>query len=244
MTGLPAQASADGLIRTLPPDGTWVCFDVKTTIVHEDGRRTHSEGTLTVRSVGRSKINGKQYRWLEFEHSWEQPPSTEVPRKFHSSIQKVAFDESVFMTNTTPTTGILTGFASKTSADKRPDEWKYNPFHILKPGLGSKSGLGLLVYYTRAPFDRTTNIGSKKIPVLGESLDCTGIEQSETNHKLGVSRQEVRTAAYRQWSNDSAPFGVVDYHFEILRMDGTSFEQKLNLKSTGNNAVTSLPNAK
>ena len=242
--GLAAHSYADGLITKLPADGTWAAYDVMTTNVHRDGSRTESTGTLTVRSIGRTRISRKEYRWLEFEHSWEQEPTDGVSRRYHSSIQKVAIDESVFSTDTNPTTGILTGFVSKTSADEKPIKWEYARFNILKPELGSKSGFGPLDYYTRVPFDHATDIGRKTITVAGETLDCIGIEQSETTHKLGTTRQNVTTAAYRRWSSDNTPFGVVNYHFEILRMDGTSFEQQLTLKSTGENAITSLPNAK
>ena len=241
---LTAGLYADGLIRRLPADQTWASYDVATTIIHQDGSRTDSTGTLVVRSVGKTRINGREYRWLEFEHSWEQEPTENNAHRYHSSIQKVAIDQSVFSKNTHSTSGILTGFGSKTSAVEKPKKWEYARFHILKPGVGSKSGLGPLDYYAHAPFNHATEIGRKKITVAGETLDCIGIEQSETTHKLGGNRQNVTTTAYRQWASDDTPFGVVNYQFEVLRMDGTSFEQHLTLRSIGENAKTSLPNAK
>lgn len=239
-----AHTHGDGLITKLPDDGTWASYDVATTIVHPDGSRTSSTGILVVRSVGKTSINNRGYRWLEFEHSWEEESGDKTVPRYHCSIQKFAIDQSGVSNSINPTMGILTGFESKTSANEEPKNWEFSRFKIMKPGLGSKSGLGLLDYYIRAPFDHATEIGRKKIAVAGEPLECIGVEQSTTTHKLGNKRQDVTTTASRQWANDSTPFGVVSYQFEVLRMDGSSFEQHLTLQSTGENAITSLPNAK
>lgn len=115
---------------------------------------------------------------------------------------------------------------------------------MLKPGLGSISGRGALDNYLRSPFARPNDLGHKTITVGGAAIDCTGIEVSETNHKIGAARTSISTTAYRQWANDEPLFGVVQYHFEQVRMDGTSFNQRLTLTKSGESAVTALPDSK
>ena len=235
---------AHGLIKSLPADGTWASYDVETTITDKNGFRTSSTGTLMVRSVGKVEIDGKACRWLEFEHSWQQEVTEQNPRKFHSSITKIAIDESAFSKVTDPTEGIVAGYCDKTSAGQKPENWKYTRLQKVERGRGSTTGYGALDYYIRAPFNHPTNIDNKMITVGDKTLDCSGLEHSETTHKLGANKNSVTTTAFRQWTNNETPFGVVRYHFERIQMDGTSFNQQLTLKSIGKNANAAIPNVK
>lgn len=107
-------------------------------------------------------------------------------------------------------------------------------------GKGSTTGYGALEFYIRSSFDHPTEIDGKLIVVGHTNLQCSGIEKSETTHKLGDNRNFVATTAFRQWTNNQTPFGTIHYHFERLGMDGTSFNQRLILRSTGKDAKTSI----
>ncbi len=238
--GLTTASIADGLIKKLPPPGHWSTYDVTTSITQPDGTQTSSSGILTVRVLGQIEIDDKSCRWLEFELSWEQEPTENSPRRFHSSIQKIAIDESVFTNNSNPLTGILKGVGAKSSADEKPKTWNYQRPHGLKLGLGSASGFGVIDYYLRSPFDRKIDLGAQKIEIGDKTIDCVGIESNETNHKIGSDKNLVTSSAYRQWVSDETDFGVVKYQFEFLKMDGTSFSQALMLKEWGKDATSSL----
>ena len=242
--GSNAALHADGLIKTLPKDGTWASYAVETTITHKDGSQTSSTGTLTVRSVGTAEIDGKACRWLEFEHSWQQEPTEKNSSRFHSSITKIAIDESAFAKNTEPATFILAGYCDKTSADQEPERWKYPRVRKVQAGKGSVTGYGALDQYIRAPFDNPTEIDGQKIAVGGKNFECNGIEASETTHKLGDIPNSITTTAFRQWTNSETPFGTAMYHFETVRMGRTCFNQKLTLTTTGVNAKTSIASVK
>lgn len=235
---------ADGLIKVLPEDGTWASYAIETTITHKDGSKTNSTGTLTVRSVGKAEIEGKACRWLEFEHSWEQNPTELNPRRFHSSITKIAIDEATFSKNADPVEGIIAGYCDKASADQKPDKWNYTRVRKVERGNGSETGYGALDYYVRAPFEHPSEIDNQTITVGDKELECKGIEESETTHQLGVERNSIATTAFQQWTNSEAPFGTVRYNFERIKMDGTTFNQVLVLKTTGMNAKTSLASVK
>ena len=239
-----SASGVDGLIKKLPEDGTWASYDVETSITQADGRHNTTTGTLTVRSVGKVEIDGRSCRWLEFEHCWHQKKSETMESRFHCSITKIAIDETVFSKNSDPTKGIVAGYSGKTSSKQQREKWKYNNVHKVKPGVGSATGYGAVDHYIRQPFSHPTNIKDKTIVVGDKTFVCSGIEQSETSHKLGVNKNGVSTMAYRQWVNDKTPFGVVRYHYERLRMDGSMFNQRLTLKSTGKNAKSSIPEAK
>ncbi len=234
--GIASTVHADGLIKKLPPTGHWSTYEVVTSITHEDGTRTDSTGILIVRALGQIKIDNKTCRWLEFEFNWEQEPTKKVPPRFHSSVQKIAIDESVFANNSDPIKGILAGFGANRSAHEKPEKWSYQRPHVLRPGLGSMSGFGALDHYLRLPFDHSVKLGTKMIDVGDSTVECIGIESDDTSHKIST--------AYRQWACNDADFGVVKYQFEELGMDGTSFSQELTLKESGENAESSLPDQK
>jgi hypothetical protein len=242
--GSCAALHADGLIKALPEDGAWASYTVETTITHKDGSKTSSTGTLAVRLVGKAEIDGTDCRWIEFEHSWEQEPTEKNSRRFHSSITKIAIDESAFSKNADPAKGIVAGYCDKASADQKPDKWNYTRVRKVERGKGSTTGYGALDYYVRASFDHPTEIGNQTITVSDKTFDCKGVEESETTHKLGVERNFITTTAFQQWTNSESPFGTVLYHFERIKMDGTAFNQKLVLKKIGTNAKTSLASVK
>ncbi len=62
---LPALARADALIQNLPPDGSWVSFQVHLQV---DGDRT--QPIWSIRSVGKKVVDGEPCRWIEL-HSRE-----------------------------------------------------------------------------------------------------------------------------------------------------------------------------
>lgn len=119
---LASSSYSDGLIRKLPPPGHWASYDVVTSITHADGSQTNTTGTLVVKSLNQVKIDGKTRRWLEFELSWKQDPTDLMPQGFHSSLTKIAVDESVFDGKSDPTKGILRGYGAKVSSEHPVDK--------------------------------------------------------------------------------------------------------------------------
>ncbi len=62
---IPHAALADGLLYQLPDDGNWVRYDWDGNGTKPDGTDTKVSGSLTLSSVGKAEINGKECRWIE-----------------------------------------------------------------------------------------------------------------------------------------------------------------------------------
>ncbi len=60
----PDLAHADALIQTLPPDGSWVSFQVNLKV---DGQETRP--IWSIRSVGKKVVDGDPCRWIELHSS-------------------------------------------------------------------------------------------------------------------------------------------------------------------------------
>ena len=61
----PAVALPEGLLYQLPKDGHWVRFEIDDTITGPDGTEFPVVGTLTMSSVGTTKVDGQKCRWIE-----------------------------------------------------------------------------------------------------------------------------------------------------------------------------------
>jgi hypothetical protein len=67
---ITASVRADGLVYQLPPDGSWVRYDVKMdAAIQADGKQPANkmtlDGSLRLSSVGRREVDGKPCRWIE-----------------------------------------------------------------------------------------------------------------------------------------------------------------------------------
>lgn len=61
---ITAPAQAEGLLRRLPEDGTWVRYRTQT---QREGESDAQEGSLTIRSVGRLSEGNDTFRWIEYQ---------------------------------------------------------------------------------------------------------------------------------------------------------------------------------
>lgn len=243
VAGLTAHASADGLIKKLPEPGHWASYKVTTTI--DEKSVTSSTGVFTIKALGKTVIDDKPCRWVEFEFTWEEHNWNDpvAPRlRFHSSVTKIAIEESAFTKYENPIKGVVSAFSTKSSSNELPKKWVYHTPDALKPGKGSVSGYGMLDQCLRAPFNSPDKLGNKQIYVGQDELKCTGIECSESTHKIGGNKNSVVTTAFRQWTCDETLFGVVEFEYDKLEFDGISFRQRLVLNDSGKNAESSLPN--
>lgn len=245
VVGMNSHSLADGLIKKLPEPGHWASYKVNTMISQDS--KTSSTGVLTVKALGKTTIDEKPCRWVEFEFTWEELDWKEqdFPRaRFHSSVTKFAIEEAAFAEYKNPIKGILTGVSTKSSSNELPKQWVYHTPVTLKPRIGSVSGYGMIDQCLRGPFNSPDKLGSKQIWVGQDELKCTGIECSESTHTIGGVNKTVVTTAFRQWSCDKTPFGVVEFEYDKLNFTGFSFRQKLALLDTGKNAESSLPEVK
>ncbi len=89
--GLTAQADeprSAALVQTLPPDGSWVNFNVKLVVLDQD-----FELTAIARSVGKATYEGKQCRYIEYEQSNEMPPGINLPQLGNLTWRMLVPDE-------------------------------------------------------------------------------------------------------------------------------------------------------
>ncbi len=69
---LPSTASADGLLRRLPADGSWVRY--QWTFTRTEGA-PQLAGTITISSVGTTTVADEKCRWLELKLIYDEQQS-------------------------------------------------------------------------------------------------------------------------------------------------------------------------
>jgi hypothetical protein len=100
-------AMADGVIHQLPPDGSWVRFDVAGAGLKSDGAVAVAlKGTMTVKSVGVEQVDGGDCRWIEIETAIEFKRGDGPPAN-QTEILKLLIPAKHFATGQNPRAHVI-----------------------------------------------------------------------------------------------------------------------------------------
>lgn len=217
------SAHADGLIYHLPKDGTSVVYDMEI-IGSKDGEDHSFAGTLSMSSVGSTKIGNDDCRWIEFK-----TVVRDGDLKRHA-VAKVLIPERFLGQGRAPGEHILRGWVK--DGDAQPLEIK----DLHDPVAG-----GLLLYLA----------GPAKSP---EKLSPVAVESGLGKIRSGgvagdlqfARRTVVVKARFENRLSDQSPFGVLAASWKYERTnDGRLVETgtiKLTASEVRTDAATDLPN--
>lgn len=228
---VPSFLQADGLIRQLPKDGTWVEYEMDANIGNGDQVR-HEKGTLRIASVGQAEKDGQPCRWIEFvfatETVGEKSPGSKAETK---EIMKVLIPEKYLAKGETPLDHLVEvwigrnpGVASKV---KKPGDIEDDPLPLLLAG----------------PLKNAKSLPKEEIESKLGKKSCEG--ESGVLDLSSPQGSSFHFDIERQLHPD-APFGVV-----TEKMSGesakTSKREKLTIKWTlklidfGDQATSQMP---
>jgi hypothetical protein len=187
----PAPAFADGLIQSLPPDGSWVEFEAL-----GEGRdaagvvKTSFTARLTLRSVGRETVDDRPCRWIEIE--------TGARKGDQSEIIKLLIPERAFVAGENPRAHVLKAKKKDANGERELD--------LKAAGAREIETLDELFH---APLSRFKKPEPVELKTPAGTFECTLAERWETS-----DTGEFRT---RTWRSDAIPFGVAAYHYNKAR---------------------------
>lgn len=222
------SARADGLIQSLPPDGSSVRYKCVVEQWRNGGVFSRSEGTLTIRSVGVTEEENVRCRWIDFEVRLRDSNT----KHESTDIRKYLLPEESLDRTGDPLSAVVRCWGTWGSTqeiialEEHPwfmeDLWLPGPLEDRKE---SEEPLTLKLS------DRSLEL--KKF-VTGrtrwEGLVGSGVLPTETTHKY--------------WIDQSIPFGVARAHQEFkFAIQGLEriFKYDLDLEHVADNAKSTLP---
>jgi hypothetical protein len=220
--GSASVARADGLVRSLPEDGTWVKYNVR--MQANDATIT---GSVRVASVGKGFTEAGACRWIEVRVETTGPAEGTV-----SARAKFLVPETAVMRGKDPTTLLEKKWLKM--GDEALRDLKVEPFEPVDQ---------LLKLFAGPPL-----IGAEALPAVAVAnklgnLDCPG-ETGKT--ELVALGAKLKPQIDARW-NDKVPFGTVDYRMEfnaVLPGDNKlDVTIHLTYEDSGDGAVSELPDA-
>lgn len=220
--GMVPAARADGLVRSLPEDGSWVKYTVR--MQANDASIT---GTVRVASVGKGFTEAGACRWIEVRLETTGPSEGTISAK-----AKFLVPESAVARGKDPT--MLLEKKWLKMGDGPLTDLKVEPFepvdHLLKLFAGPP--------LTGAEALPAIAIANK----LG-NLDCPGETGKTELLALGAKlKPQIET----RW-NEKVPFGTVEYRmsFQETLPGDNKIEVSIHLtyEDSGDGATTELPDA-
>jgi hypothetical protein len=234
---------ADGLIYRLPADGTWARYTFTQTMVlpsKKKAERITVGGTLTLASVGVTKVEDKACRWVEIVVEAKLPDDVGTAR----SIFKALIPEQHLAKGQDPLKHWIKGWAKLGEGPAQPltKELLSNPALIIN-------------LFVAGPLQETRKLSEKVVETtkLGK-LTCEGIAGSFTlkGGAVSVKNDKVTAADVKvemeNYFHDKAPFGVAWSRIQAKAPDlgsgSSSAEAVLVLAEVGKDAKTELPDRK
>lgn len=261
---------ADGLIYTLPPDGSWATYrfhQTATDIESLDGEpwpdpTLTAQGTLTIRSVGVKATEQGSARWIELEGN---VPPTEASKHGRIIVLKMLISENALRRGSDPLAGV-----DEIYYWDRDWEWGHEPENAVRKKLNDKARVlyELERFRKQFPFppqeqDQETKGTAEVTTPLGVYQAVTLSYPVEFEGKLtgGKGGRWGWTGTYTLWLSDASPFGVVAVEtvttgFEeyatqgddgVYRLNGNGVRSqstvKLKLQAVGTNAKSAFPDS-
>lgn len=220
-------ARADGMIQSLPADGSWVRFNLRATNENQGAAKEVFVGTLTVKSVGCVQVNGVACRWFEFD--WEL--HDEVRGAPHSAIEKWLIPEAQIGADKSPRLHAVRAWA------------KWNEEQVETKDVSNAFLDDLLLPDTLR--DRKFEELPRTIEYQNGRLEVSrcilGVTTGATSD--GISKS---TARHQYWICEMIPFGVAAAtQTQEIVVNGVTitnrFESTLEMNDYGTGAVSSIP---
>jgi len=201
---------------SLPADGQWVTFDW--TAVKRSGRRTR--GTLRMSAVGRERIGGRVYRWVEL--SLESKSGDRTIRR----VRRLLLRDDLFKS---PGLSLQKAVLKSIGRDE--------PSGVIAPLSAREINnlLGLGFDGSRAKVRRSAKPESMKTP-LGKLV---------VRRLVAKQKQSTRTWVYTGYLTARIPFGLA--RFEVRERRGDAAPQlrfSATVRAVGKNAKSQLPASK
>ncbi len=219
-TAIPATAA--GLLDKLPADGSKVVYDMTLSSKRGD-REMKISGTLAVSSVGRSKVDDKNCRWIEIVMTMS------FRGMERTTIAKILVPEDELGAGKNPIANIKKGWLKRGDGEAT----------AIKPD--DKKSLGPLPVFFPGPLSDVKKLGSAKIKTGLGTLDCQGISGTR-NIKQGTTELHVQ---YETRMTDKSPYGIASGNFKVKEtrngMERPSTTMEFTLKEIGKNAKSTLP---
>ena len=216
------DASADGLLCKLPPDGGYAVYDVSIKF-SRDGQEQKIEGELKVSSVGKTQDGGKDARWIEVRGERKDQQDQVV-------LMKVLAPEESFKVGEDVQSNIIRGWVKRGDNDPR------------QFGANDEEFTRLFALLLGGPLDSPKKLEKKEIEVEGlGKLSCE--RESGTRE---VMMGPDRTVRFKNeiWRNVKAPFGSVKM-LTTGKYDQDGAETLLHMETTlvivGEDAESELP---
>jgi hypothetical protein len=194
---LPGPARADGLLYQLPPDGSWVRYDIEGKVIDADGKQSMSvAGSVTMSSVGRETVDNEPCRWIEIATRGKIKRGDKESE--HTETIKFLIPEKDLKRGVNPLD------TAKKAIRKRDGQVKEVDVKTIAPTLEE---------LFHAPPQEVKKGDSQIIENKLGKLNC---ERWTGRHTKAQGQFE--TAATIETSvNPAAPFGVVAYEFQRER---------------------------
>lgn len=214
---LATPSFADGLLYTLPKDGTAAHYTFKQTMTFpkkKDDPIT-MKGEFTLASVGKVKEKGKDCRWIEIVIKSE--PKKNIPQT--RTIIKALVPEQHIGKGKNPLKHWIRGWAKLT---------QQNPMQLTKDQLRQPNLLHNM--FITGPLKQTKPLKEKVIDTkaLGK-LKCVGekgtfiLKDGVVNINNGVVTKRDAILTFENHFHEKSPFGVVK---GLFRMDGGKDQAK------------------
>jgi hypothetical protein len=227
----------DGLLYSLPADGTWCTYAVKSSFLSTmkgEKEPMTIEGVLTLASVGKERVKGEQCRWIELVIEVNPPKGEKL-----KSIFKGLIPEKYLAKGENPSGRWLKGWVKL--GDGKPQ--------ALTPELLA-SPLMKLNLFVSGPLQEAKPLAKKAIETGLGKLSCEGVsgvlvlKGGSTSVKDGKVTVRDATIRLQNYFHEKAPFGVA---WSRIRMGppeqekGIALEEFLTLKEVGTGAKSQLP---
>lgn len=223
----PLPALADGLIYSLPKDGTRVIFEMKGNKSDANSSRDFN-GTLSVASVGTATVDGQKCRWIEIVMKMTYNGTD------RTNAVKLLITETDLGKGKIPLGNVKRAWhkKAKREAEKFDDVYsrrgRFVPAFLPGPLEDVK---------TQKAVELQTGIGK---------LQCGGLTGKTTYEQGDAKRTDRFEVDYELRFSDKVPFGVVTAKITMkeyvrkTRLDDT-IVLELKLKTVEKNAKSAIP---
>jgi hypothetical protein len=227
----------DGLLYSLPADGTWCTYAVKSSFLStKTGEKEPMtiEGVLTLASVGKKTVKGEKCRWLEIVIELTLPKGKNL-----KSIFKGLIPEKYLAKGENPSGRWLKGWVQL--GDGEPQ--------ALTPELLANPSMKLNLFVS-GPLQGTKPLEKKAIETGLGKLTCAGgsgvfvLKGGSTMVENGKVTVRDATIHVQNYFHEKAPFGVAWSRMQLGPPEqgkGMSLDEVLTLKEVGTGAKSQLP---
>ena len=229
---LAAPAGAQGLLWSLPPDGTWVRYYGEYKNVQE--RPESNEGALeltwlselTIKSVGTEMADVKgqstRCRWIEFKLvKGYQSAEGIKPGPYGAWIYKVLIPENRVIGKTEDADHIPVTFIPVVKGFRKLGEREATP--VTEKVLAVYPLLAPLANYKKlVPDGGASDLELKQLGTVSAQLN-TGELKLESSISRSVNKGEM-------WLSQDVPFGMAKFHVSLIREEKDSTAPKADFK--------------